>query len=841
MAGFFETRLRNMLDGSTLQPAPALEEPVDEDTDLAPQNSSTVDEAPDRFFAIPQSNLSEVPEIDATVDAPSTTSARTFVSSAQQANTLETDLSSDAGTVSITQASETGTSTSTVTQNGTTTTGTSSTGTSSPGTGTATVGTGTGTGTGTGAAPDAPSVIVGDADASDVREDGLGAAGNQLLRLTEAHFADGISEIQTVNSGGTPLPDARVVSNELYSQGAQLQGGDLLNTEGVSAAMWAFLQANFDHETNLTNATNANEVANNPIPEGDPFFDPDTELPFKRLVAVEGTGAEGTPREYSTVVTSFFDLSMLYGSSDAQAASVVGEGGKLLTDPDGGLPTSAANGFAVVGDVRGNEHPLLTGYHELWLQNHNRLVDQLTADPGNAGMSGQELFDKARVLNEAQVQSIMYTEALPLLLGRDPLQGYDGFDPNVDPTPSVEFTQAGFRLHTNVEDVFTRVNNDGADAGSLALGNTFLQSQRIFEESGGPDSLFAGSAEQLNQQSDPYMTKGLTNLLADVSGNVLEGAVPGTSGSDLVTTNIARGRDVGLGGINDLRAAFGLPAYASLSELSDNPLEIAKVQELYGTDDPNEIDLFVALDLERPVSPALVGPTRVEMIADQALRIAQGDPTFFLAEGSGLTPEEIAQVQSTSLGDVMELNSANGFEFQEDMLMAADRRGGTAGNDTIVGDNDREFILGLEGNDNLTGGVGDDELSGDAGNDVLTGGVGDDTLGGGEGTDTFRVGILDGNDTIQDFETGVDKIDFKVFDTVGVASFEDLTLTQEGSNVVIGFGDVSQNTTTVENVTVDQLTAGDFLFGGAIAARGHRWRRHAHRRGRDRHTSRPGR
>jgi Ca2+-binding RTX toxin-like protein len=85
---------------------------------------------------------------------------------------------------------------------------------------------------------------------------------------------------------------------------------------------------------------------------------------------------------------------------------------------------------------------------------------------------------------------------------------------------------------------------------------------------------------------------------------------------------------------------------------------------------------------------------------------------------------------------------------------------GKAGDDGITAD---------AGNDSLFGGAGNDTLSGGDGNDRLVGGTGNDTLIGGNGFDQFVfiadpqvagvVGINgNGNDTIVDFVTGVDKI-----------------------------------------------------------------------------------
>ena len=102
--------------------------------------------------------------------------------------------------------------------------------------------------------------------------------------------------------------------------------------------------------------------------------------------------------------------------------------------------------------------------------------------------------------------------------------------------------------------------------------------------------------------------------------------------------------------------------------------------------------------------------------------------------------------------------------------------------DQLFGDSGDDNLLGGPGDDHLVGGNGNDRLNGQAGNDELNGGSGDDILRGddrvaglpvdggndqlfgGSGADTFEFVFApeevpsQGNDTIEDFEPGVDRI-----------------------------------------------------------------------------------
>ncbi len=73
---------------------------------------------------------------------------------------------------------------------------------------------------------------------------------------------------------------------------------------------------------------------------------------------------------------------------------------------------------------------------------------------------------------------------------------------------------------------------------------------------------------------------------------------------------------------------------------------------------------------------------------------------------------------------------------------------GKTGNDTIIGGDEPDLIIGGGGNDSLVGGAGNDVLFGDSGNDTLIGGLGNDNLRGGIGHDLMVGG--EGNDTLAD-------------------------------------------------------------------------------------------
>jgi len=130
---------------------------------------------------------------------------------------------------------------------------------------------------------------------------------------------------------------------------------------------------------------------------------------------------------------------------------------------------------------------------------------------------------------------------------------------------------------------------------------------------------------------------------------------------------------------------------------------------------------------------------------------------------------------------------------------------GTDLNDRINGKKGADVILGGDGQDRLIGSGGDDVLSGGQGRDKLVGGKGDDNLTGGQAGDVFIFKADDGNDLITDFEDGLDRIRIKA----GASEFSDLTVTQEGDDVLVVF---ASTTITLEDTQLSEIGADDFLF-----------------------------
>ena len=104
-------------------------------------------------------------------------------------------------------------------------------------------------------------------------------------------------------------------------------------------------------------------------------------------------------------------------------------------------------------------------------------------------------------------------------------------------------------------------NRQEIAGGHLSLKDSFFNLQPILTD--GIDPILRGFAFQRSQEVD--------NLVIDDLRNFLFGA-PGSGGLDLPALNIQRGRDHGIGTLNQVRSALRLRPYRSFAEINPNTM-----------------------------------------------------------------------------------------------------------------------------------------------------------------------------------------------------------------------------------------------------------------------------
>jgi peroxidase len=503
------------------------------------------------------------------------------------------------------------------------------------------------------------------------------ATATDMTRVGDAHFVDGISEpIETVNP--------RTVSNNVVGEG----DADVPNPDGLSAFMYSWGQF-IDHDLDLVTSDGVNHI-DIPILNGDAVFPDGSSIPLTRSVIDPATGAgTSTPATAVNQITGWLDASMIYGSTQAVIDSLRLPDGHMKTSDGGNLPI-AADGTMMAGDVRAQENPGLTALQTLFVREHNYQVDQLAAQ--HPDWDGEHLYQEARAIVGAEIAHITYDEFLPKLLGADSLTAYDGFDPTVDPRITEEFAGAAYRFgHSIVSDDTERLDNLGHLTGpEIELKKAFFLPADQFNAFGGADGFLRHLGADPAQTMDARIVDGLRNFLFDPP-----------VGMDLAAINIERGHDLGLGTLNETRAALGLAPYTTFEQLTTDPGTLAGLKATFTSID--QVDLWTGGLSEHHMPGAMIGETFGLIIAHQFEALRDGDQFYY---EKALDPAELAMVKNTSLSDIIERDTDTDV-MQADAFLTADRH---ASDVKAADPNAPQLIIGTTARDNIQGGQADDTL-----------------------------------------------------------------------------------------------------------------------------------
>jgi hypothetical protein len=552
----------------------------------------------------------------------------------------------------------------------------------------------------------------------------LNAAGTDFTRIGSAHYADGISSLM-------PGVNPRTISNVVVGEG----DAAVANAEGLSGMMYAWGQF-IDHDLDLA-ASDGVTAIGIPVPAGDAHFPAGSTIDMTRAITDPLTGHDRAhPATAVNQISGWLDASMVYGSSAAIAAGLRLADGHMKA-PGGNLPV--VNGAWAAGDVRVAENPSLTALQTLFVREHNFQVDQLRAE--HPRWSGDQLYQQARAIVGAEIQHITYDEFLPHLVG-NAIGRYHGYDRSVDPTISLEFAGAAYRFgHSIVSNETERVDNLGAVTGpELGLKDTFFLTPAEFADGGGADGFLRHLGSDPSQAMDARIVDDLRNFLVDAAGGV---------SMDLAAINIQRGRDLGLGTLNETREALGLREYTRFEQITDDRATVAAMRQAFG--DVDRVDLWTGGLAERHASGAMVGETFRTIIAGQFEALRDGDRFWY--QNAGFDRATLGRIEHTSLADLIERNTDTGY-IQNDAFLFYSRHSGALGGVASDDPAAPQLVMGSRGDDWLAGGSqGDILVPAAGGHQTLTGGAGPDQF-------TFTSRGIDA--TITDYSPREDSMVFDV-------------------------------------------------------------------------------
>ena len=464
------------------------------------------------------------------------------------------------------------------------------------------------------------------------RNPNFGLTNEPLTRIVESAYADHMGE-----PAGSTRQSARLVSNNVCDQTKPIQ-----NKKSASNIFWLWGQF-IDHTFTLIDPDS--EQFNISVPKGDPYFDPESTgtqvIRLNRSAYMDGTGINDIPRAYANKLTPFIDASNVYGSTpDRNSFIRLYENGLLKTSSGDNLPVndgSQANaghglsGMFVGGDIRANEHVGLIGMHTLFVREHNHWAKHIKKY--NSALSDEEIYQKARIIIEAEMQAITFNEFLPLLFGYDAVSKYSGYDYNVNPQMSNLFSVSAYRLHSLIPSKIF---------GDLDLKGMFFNPYLVSNQYD-LDYIFDNYMHKNCEESDTQFVTDLRNFLF---GN------PGKRGRELASLNIQRGRDHGLADYNTVRSSLGMKKKEALCDISHDHKTCKKLQKTY--DNVNNVDVFIGAVAEDKHKNSMLGKLNYKIMTEQFDRTRKGDRLWY---ENRLDQYQVDYINKATLAKIIKRNT----------------------------------------------------------------------------------------------------------------------------------------------------------------------------------------
>ncbi|CAF0983741.1 unnamed protein product [Adineta ricciae] len=352
------------------------------------------------------------------------------------------------------------------------------------------------------------------------------------------------------------------------------------------------------------------------------------------------------------------DLSVLYGNTVRTAAIVRSDQGLLKSTRTHWskleMPPAQREGKSCVdatykqpcfagGDSRLMVTLGFTSVQTIFLRKHNELARAL--HDLNPHWSNDKLYEEARKINIAFFQDILYTRWLPLLFGTDEFKelfgpiGESSYNVNIPPVVFNEVAAAAFRLHTLVRDLFSRCTPDGNRIDELWLHDISAKAKYAYDmENNGLDSIICGLFYDYGFAHDGNFAHQIHNRLFESVNKYGQ-----LWRNDLVAINICRGREHGIRGYNAYREYCKLPKAYNFEDFGDtiNYDGIQFLKKNYGH--PEDVDLFVGLNLEDTLPGSLIGPVSACLLSLQFKALRDGDRLFYSHPGV-FTPGQLQTI-----------------------------------------------------------------------------------------------------------------------------------------------------------------------------------------------------
>ncbi len=355
-----------------------------------------------------------------------------------------------------------------------------------------------------------------------------------------------------------------------------------------------------------------------PLRDDDPW--PERPMRVERTPPDPDPSPAGPPT-YVTQESHWWDASQIYGTTPAFASALrAPEQGKLRID-DVGLPPPEVEATADLTGTAGNFWVGLALLHSLFMREHNAICDRLAQTYPH--LTGQQLYDKARLVNSALMAKIHTVDWTPAIIAHPTtvtamrinwfgllgerlgprfrqrfgristsalLHGIPGSPTTHHGVPyslTEEFV-AVYRMHPLIPDEFTfrSLADDHITARHELPELSVLEVRARLSENPMADLLYSFGRSHPGALSLHNFPRHLQHMHR-VDGTLM----------DLATIDLIRSRERGVPRYNQFRELFRLKPVKTFEELTGETELAAELREVYD-DDVDLVDLMIGLYAE---------------------------------------------------------------------------------------------------------------------------------------------------------------------------------------------------------------------------------------------------
>lgn len=446
-------------------------------------------------------------------------------------------------------------------------------------------------------------------------------------------------------------PNPRLISRRLLTRD-RFRPATTLN---VLAAAWIQFEVH-DWVSHGTAKQNPWEI---PLEEDDPWTkNPEPSQPPApgRSMSINRTEPDPTPGGYGppsfvTQDSHWWDASQIYGSTQGFADAIRGPRGRLLIDELGLPPDEKIRSHIDANGAAANFWVGLAILHSLFMREHNAICTKLETE--YRGMSDQQLYDTARLVNAALIAKIHTIDWTPAIIAHPTtvramhanwfgllgerwsrrfgrvgtstlLNGIPGSATQLHGVPyslTEEFV-AVYRMHPLIPDNFTfRSAFDDSVLAQHTLPDLGMAEVRTrLSETSMEDLLYSFGRANPGALSLHNFPHHLQHLLKAGSDKKAAEFV------DLAVIDIMRTRERGVPRYNEFRRLFHLKPASSFEDLTDDPAVAEELRQIYT--DIEQVDLMIGLYAEPKPKGFGFSDTAFRVFVLMASRRLEGDRFF---------------------------------------------------------------------------------------------------------------------------------------------------------------------------------------------------------------------